>query len=58
MHNESASIFLFPRFSVSNEPVGFARELWSMWWGWGLDRDRGVGEGGHVPANIFKIIKN
>ena len=36
MYNQSASIFLFPRFSASNEPTGFDRELWSTgWWWWG-----------------------
>ena len=29
VHNQSTSIFLFPRFSASNEPAGFDGKLWS-----------------------------
>ena len=41
VHNQSALIFLFPRFSASNEPVGFDENVLSC-------RIGGRGAGGGV----------
>ena len=43
VHNQSASIFLFPRFSASNEPVGFDENVLSCRIG---GRGAGGGMGG------------
>ena len=29
MHNQSASVFQFPKFSAPHEPAGFDGKLWS-----------------------------
>ena len=43
--DQSALIFLFPRFSASNEPTGVDRELWS------------TGEGGRGNGWVRAMMK-